>query len=304
MIVLGDKYALEQIQGNTYCISTPFAKIPVYMLDEKNVIMIDSGYGKRDCHILEVLEENHLHVQAVLTSHFHPDHVGNHAALQEKYGAKLYMTPYAAVMCADNQNIASSFLGTSYGVLCASGRKTFNADILIRDEQEITVCGAVFKVLQLPGHAPEHIGFVTPDGVGYMGDAVLSDQVLQLIRMPYTTCCQLDIQSMKKITEMDLDLCILAHNGITNDIRTLAQQNIEKMYGVLDVIEGLADHYMSLEQLSVAAMNHYGIDQSSMRKIVGANHNVKAFADYLLDTGRLTCRAQDGFVQYIRKDLA
>lgn len=303
MIILGHTHTLEQIRGNTYCISTPFAKIPVYKLDDKNVIMIDSGYGMRDCHILEVLEQNNLHVQAVLTSHFHPDHVGNHTALREKYGAKLYMTPYAAVMCSSNENLASSFLGASYGAICASGRKTFDADVLIKDEQEITVSGAVFKVLPLPGHAPEHIGFVTPDGVGYMGDAVLSEQVLKLIRMPYTTCCQLDIGSMEKIAQMELELCILAHNGITNDIRTLAQQNIEKMYGVLDVIEGLADHYMSLEQLSVAAMNHYGIDQSSMRKIVGANHNVKAFAQYLLDTDRLTCRAQDGIVQYIRKDM-
>ena len=304
MIILNNEHTLEQVRGNTYCISTPFAKIPVYKLDERNVIMIDSGYGKRDCHILEVLEQNNLHVQAVLTSHFHPDHVGNHYTLRKKYGAKLYMTPYAEVMCSSNENIASSFLGASYGRICASGRKTFNADVLIRDEEEITVCGAVFKVLQLPGHAPEHIGFITPDGVGYLGDAILSEQVLQLIRMPYTTCCQLDIESMKKIADMDLDLCILGHNGITEDVKTLAKKNLEKMYGVLDIIEGLADHYMTLEQLSVAAMNHYGIDQTSIRKIVGANHNVKAFTDYLLDTGRLACAAIDGTVQYIKKDLA
>lgn len=303
MIVLGDTHDLEQVRGSTYCISTPFAKIPVYKLDDHNVILIDSGYGKRDCHILEVLEQNNLQVQAVLTSHFHPDHVGNHLALREKYGAKLYMTPYAEVMCSSNENIASSFLGSSYGRLCASGRKTFHADYLIRDEEEITVCGAVFKILHLPGHAPEHIGYITPDGVGYLGDAILSDRVLQLIRMPYTTCCQLDIESMQKIAEMDIDLCILGHNGVTNDIKTLAQKNLEKMYGVLDVIESLADHYMSLEQLSVAAMNHYGIDQTSIRKIVGANHNVKAFVDYLLDYGRLTCSAIDGMVQYIKTDL-
>ena len=75
------------------------------------------------------------------------------------------------------------------------------------------------------------------------------------------------------------------------------------MKNVLDVVESLAQRYMSLEELAIAAMDHYGIDKSSARKIMGANHNVKAFIDYLLDTGRLVCRAKDGYIQYIRKDL-
>ena len=39
-----------------------------------------------------------------------------------------------------------------------------------------------------------------------------------------------------------------------------------------------------------------------MKKIWIANHNVTAVMEYLVDTGRVVYRVNNGYIEYIRKD--
>lgn len=87
---------LEHVLGDTWCIVTDYSRIPLYMPDRAQAIMIDSGLKKPDREgILSLLEQEKIHVSALLTSHFHRDHTGNHAAIRAVHNCTVYMTPFA-----------------------------------------------------------------------------------------------------------------------------------------------------------------------------------------------------------------
>ena len=73
----------EQVKGNTWCMVFDFGRIPVYLCGEGKAIMIDSGFERNRQEILDLLAEKELQLIALLTSHTHPDHIGNHAFLRE-----------------------------------------------------------------------------------------------------------------------------------------------------------------------------------------------------------------------------
>ena len=112
---------LEQVKGNTYCIVTGYSRLPIYMLDEKNCIMIDSGLPREWEGIEQCLDKEGLFVKAVIGSHYHPDHIGNHLRLRNKFGAKLYLSPFAANAKADPMNM----LGSMAGIAVSNGEKMF-----------------------------------------------------------------------------------------------------------------------------------------------------------------------------------
>ena len=290
-------YALEQVRGNTWCITTPFARIPVYKLDDNNVILIDSGYGKRDCQILEVLEQNSLHVQAVLTSHFHRDHMGNHRVLQEKYGATLYYSPLVGALLADRE--AAKKLAFSAGFLILPAVIPQPGVELIRNTDEtVNAAGYDFGILDLPGHASEHMGFVTPDGVAYLSDTILTPDVLHAIRIPYCEDYSKDLRSKEKILDMDYPKYILAHNGVLDDVTELTRQNIDNMLQKVDFVEGLLDVPMGLDALTAKFMTTTGAKVNDLHKVSGSRHNLETALAYLMESGRVAQRANNGYLEY------
>lgn len=296
---------LEPVKGNTYCIVTGYCRIPLYKLNEKEVVLIDSGLPGDWEGILQCLEAEGLWVKAVLTSHSHPDHVGNHLNLRRRFGTVIYMSLYAAAVYANPMNRTASTLGMgTYRRLRKNMGDGFAPDRLLDwNAPSVEVEGASFGILQTPGHDAEHMGFVTPDNVAYLGDAVLSAHIIEGFRSPYCTCVELDLASKELLAGTQYDRYILAHNEVCDSVRDLAQRNIEVFMDRAEEIVELAGEYVTLEGLVQKLMQSTGGRLDTVRRVMGTRHNVTVLADYLTDTGRLECRARDGLVEYIRKEL-
>ena len=73
----------EHVSGNTGCLYLRGNCIPVYCMSEKEWIIMDSGSRYDREELIRFLGENAIRVKAVLTSHAHYDHVGNHALLRK-----------------------------------------------------------------------------------------------------------------------------------------------------------------------------------------------------------------------------
>ena len=79
------KLTAQQVAGNTWCIVQPRAMVPYYQLNEREIILLDSGcmlHGELE----EWLEGQGLRVRAILNTHDHWDHVAANAALQQRQG--------------------------------------------------------------------------------------------------------------------------------------------------------------------------------------------------------------------------
>lgn len=294
---------LEHVLGDTWCVVTGFCRIPLYMPDRTNAVMIDSGLIKVDRDgILLLLEQEGIHITSLLTSHFHRDHIGNHAAIKEKHGCTVYMTPFAAIIAEERCNL--QFTGyETYVFTRARGEYPYGMpdQLIPRDATRITASGYSFGLLWLPGHAVEQVGFVTPDQVAYLADTLLSEHLLQTIRLPYYTSLKLDLEAKEALRGLSYRRYILAHNGVCDALDALIDQNIATAHAKAAMVEGIADHWMTLEQLCAAVMAHVGVDLNTVSKVTGSKRNIQVLVEYLLETGRLTARARDGYIEYMKQ---
>jgi glyoxylase-like metal-dependent hydrolase (beta-lactamase superfamily II) len=266
---------------------------------------MDSGLAVPDrTGILELLQKEDLRIAAVLTSHAHIDHTGNHQALQREHGATIYMTPFDAAVSGSPMNLKAYLYGTSYhGVMDYGASMLCRTDkIIYPEDTQVEVEGARFDILRLPGHAPEHLGFVTPDRVAYVADALMSDKVLDSVRIPYCMCCELDFQTKRALREMNYARYIIPHNGVYDEIAALADRNAQKLQEKIETVAGLAGRYMTMETLVAKAAAAMGVTGDTIYKVRVAERNIRVFVEHLLDIGRLVQRANQGVIEYVRTD--
>lgn len=289
---------LEPVLGDTWCIVTPFCRLPLYMPDKKNAILIDSGLRPHGPGILELLDGEGIRVTTLLTSHFHRDHVGNHAALKERFGCTVYMTPFAAALCGDPNNVRGTGYETPLLTKARGGSISCPADVVFAPEGELEVGGVRFEILPLPGHCQEQVGFVTPDGAAYLSDTILSAVVVDALRIPYCTDCTLDLEAKESLRSLKAEAYILAHNSTEPEIGSLVDHNVENMQRKLHMVQRQADTWMTLETLAAKVMAHTGADLESTAKVVGMQRNIQVLVNHLLETDRLTHRVKEGYIEY------
>jgi len=292
---------LEHVLGDTWCIVTGSCRMPLYMPDRHNAIIMDTGLKLTDREgLMALLEQEDIRIHSVLLSHFHMDHAGNLRVLKEKYGAHSYMSYYASAMINNPGMARMATFETSFLSIPLVGPYLSATDHLIDPESdEITVCGHRFGVISLPGHAMENMGFVTPDAVAYLSDTILSQDVLRAVRIPYCSQCATDLQSKAKARDLQYKRYILAHNGVVDSIRELAQENIDNMHQKIDIVEQQCREYIHLDQLTANVVAITGSNPEDLRSVLGAKRNVQVIVDYLMQTGRLTNRAHNGYIEYI-----
>ena len=301
---MGSRFApyLEHVLGDTWCIVTGYCRLPLYMPDRARAVMIDSGLKHPDREgILSLLERENIRVATLLTSHFHPDHVGNHTALKAAHGCSVYMTPFARIMSRDPSNLQAVGYET-YTMRKARGPYSYCGpdEIIPEGAEEICVDGIPFRLLWLPGHAVEQVGFITPDDVAYLSDTVLSDHVLQSVRLPYYTCLRLDLQTKEMLKQLRCRRYILAHNGVCDQIGDLIDRNIATAQEKLYLVEAQAGEWRTLEQLCAAVMIRLGMDLNAPAKVIGGKRNIQVLVEYLVETERLAFRVREGYVEYRR----
>lgn len=287
---------LEHVLGDTWCIVTDFCRIPLYMPDRSRAVMMDSGLKSDRAELFALLEREHIRISALLTTHIHLDHTGNHSAFKDRYGCTVYMTPYASLVSEDPGNPIFSLFET--GILRDRFSLCKADEIIPAGADIIPVDGAHFRVLPLPGHAVEQIGLVTPDGVAYLSDALLSKHVVTALHLPCYTCCRQFIQTAETLRTLRFERCILAHNGVYGEIGSLIGQNIAALQNQLDLVVSFADSRTTLDRLCVAVMEHFGMDLDDLNRAVAAKRNIWVLVEYLVETGRLTTRVRQGLVEY------
>ena len=85
--------------------------------------------------VIDFIESHHLHLQGILITHHHPDHIGGIGVLCERFAI-------ATIYGPDNPAIA--------GI----------TDVL-REGDVITVLDQQFTVLEVPGHTLDHIAYLS-----------------------------------------------------------------------------------------------------------------------------------------------
>lgn len=294
-------FTLRHILGNTWAIETELSFLPFYKLNERDIVLLDTGYAPTDRQLLvDFLADHAFCVKGVLCSHAHMDHVGNVRRLQDIYGCRAGAHLIEAAIAASPDSFCRH-----YGIHASIERgaeECFVTTDLIRPGQEcLDFCGAEFGILHLPGHSDGHLGFVTPDGVAYLGDAIMGFPQLAGSKMPFTTQLAQDLASKRAICRLSAKAYVVAHKAILTDVRELAEANTARLLEkVEDILSALRGTPTGGEWL-VSYCEEKGWNFRSERSFSILEFGFNSAVTYLEETGRITSRRVNGNRRYIKK---
>jgi glyoxylase-like metal-dependent hydrolase (beta-lactamase superfamily II) len=292
---------IKKIKGNTFCIDTGMTYIPFYKINDEEIIMLDSGWAKGERKgIDEILERNSFKVVAIICSHAHIDHIGNNTYLKKKYNCVIAMPAYEALVCSSTVNLKLYYSSqTLSDVTEHFGHMVCETDIMILNNQDkIYVCGIEFKILHTPGHSPSHICIITPDDAAYLGDALISYEVMEGAKMPYAYILKEDMKSKIKLYDLKCSKYVVAHKGMYNDITKLITDNIIFYNNRAGKVYSIIDGAMTMEEIFKAVIKNFNIHVNSRYRYTVIERMLKSYIEYLNEIGNIESNMDDGFLKY------
>ena len=283
-------YELIQVSGSSYYVQSP-AKIGLVRLNDTEVCLIDSGSDKdAGRKARQLMEKNGWHLTAIYNTHSHADHIGGNRYLQSQTGCRLY-APGAECAITRHTVLEPSML---YG---GCPPKELRHKFLMAQESDAAYLTADvlpegFRLLPLPGHCMDMVGFRTPDDVVYLADCVSSRETLEKYRIGYIYDVGAYLATLETVKAMTAKAFVPAHAEVTEDIAPLAQYNMDTVQEVGDAITALCAAPQTFEELLKALFDRYGMVMTfEQYALVGAT--VRSYLTWLKETGRVTAEFAD-----------
>lgn len=295
------KAAWEHVRGDTWCIRTDVT-IPVYFLNDSQVVLLDSGWARDRAALDRALAEKGVRVRAVLGSHSHWDHNGSHAYYQRTHGAEIILQEVEAAAVSDYALMVSIYapataadLERELPYMRLRADRTFAAG-----DESVDIDGRTFGLIPLPGHTPGHTGLVTPDNVLYAADGVMGPKALADARMPSTMDWGQDFASKERLRRERHRAYILAHEGVYEDIVPLIDRDIaDRRRRAEQAMEWLGQREQwTAEQAERLMWQRLGLCPRHFLTQTIFRRNLRCLLGYLTEQGRLDRRLTEGVETY------
>lgn len=162
------------------------------------------------------IEESGGKLQYVLLTHGHFDHIGKANDIREKTGAKI-------VLCTDEKEfLQKNELNLSY-MATPTGFDAFEADILLDENDTVTLGKTEFTLIKTPGHTKGSACFIT-DGVIFTGDTIMKETIG---RTDFPTGSYRDmIGSLKKLDALDGDYVLYPGHDAPTTLQHERENNV------------------------------------------------------------------------------
>ena len=293
------------VLGNTYAAVGSTALLPIYKLNERDIVLIDTGYAKLDrAGLVNLLDGSGLVPKYVLCSHAHFDHTGNVRHLQERYGAKAILSLIEAGISVNPDRYRANYVALTYGKSRELFlEECFTADRVLREtDTSLELDGRTFGILPLPGHSAGHLGFVTPDGAAYVGDCLISQSEIDGAKLPTSMFIARDLESKAYLKTTDYPVYILAHKEVVRReaLEGLIDRNIDfiqrKRAELLEVLED----GMTFSEWIGAFCQRENVRTHNELKFSIVERNFSNFVSWLTDSGALMVRREFCAKRYYR----
>ena len=280
-------YELIQVGDKTYYIESP-AKMGVYLLNEQDVCLIDSGNDKDAGRKVQgILESRGWTLKFILNTHSNADHVGGNAVLQQRLGVPAVASGLEA---AFNRYpiLEPSFLYGGYP--CKELRNKFlmaQASEAIELEQFPLPAG--LEILPLPGHYLGMVGVKTEDGVWFLADCVMGENILQKYHASFIYDVAAYLETLDRVDTLKGKWFIPAHAPACQDIRPLTAVNRSKVHEIADFLCESCQQPMIFEEVLKMVFDHFELAMD-WNQYVLVGSTVRSYLSWLHDDGRLHSR--------------
>lgn len=294
---------LRHVCGNTYVAEGKTALIPVYKLNETDIVLLDTGYAKLDRNALDhLIEENHFTLRGIICTHAHFDHTGNVCYLQKKYGCLAAAQIIEAGISVNPDAYRANYVALTYGKSREFFlEECFIADVIIgADDTRLDFCGAHFGILQLPGHSAGHIGIVTPDNVAYLGDCLISQSEIDAAKLPTSMFIARDLESKESLHALQCNAYIIAHKEVLTDIHQLIERNIALVRSKEQEVLNCLEDGMTFSDWIYAFCKLENVRTHNELKFSIVERNFSNYLAYLTDSGKIEVRREFCAKKYYR----
>lgn len=286
---------LQHVYQNTYVAVGATALMPIYKLNDTDIILLDTGYARLDRSALtKLIDSSGFHLKGIICSHAHFDHTGNTRYLQERYGCPAAAQIIEAGISVNPDAYRANYVALTYGKSREIFlEECFLADVIIpSDATFLDFCGVRFGILQLPGHSAGHIGIITPDGVAYLGDCLISQSEIDSAKLPTSMFIARDLESKRSLHGLACPAYIIAHKEVCHDIHGLIERNIAFIHSKeQELLDCLCDG-MTFSDWIYAFCKRENILTRNELKFSIVERNFSNFAAYLTDSGKIEIRRE------------
>jgi glyoxylase-like metal-dependent hydrolase (beta-lactamase superfamily II) len=279
---------LQQLAERTYAVESDFASLGIYLLDKKHCLLIDSGHSAAQAReILRILDEQGWVAHAILNTHSHADHCGGNRWLQDSAGCDIYATPLEAAFI-ENPVLLPYSTYSAYPPKLLMGKFFMPQPSKVTrkiEEGPLIIKDIIFQVLPLPGHSLGQVGLITPDGILFAGDSLVSEQILGTL--PFVFLCDVagQLSALDNLHTEGYQYLYLSHGGLAEDNTATINLNRNVLMKNIALVEKIITHPHSLESV----VSQFTIHQ---RVTVNRNHyfrlsnTIASILAYLVNQGR------------------
>lgn len=286
-------YELVQVGEKSYYINCP-AKIGVYLSDQKNVYLIDSGNDKEAGRkVRQILDKNDWQLKGILNTHSNADHIGGNHYLQAQTGCKVYAGGMEAAFTR-YPVLEPSFLYGGYP--CKDLRHKF---LMAQESNVVDFSDEDFpkevEVIPLPGHFLDMTGFGTPDGTVFLADCISSKAALDKYAVTFIYDVEAYLKTLDMIEAMEAAMFVPAHAESSADVKELVGYNREKVHEVAGTILDLCAEPVNFEQILQKVFSRYGLGMNfEQYALVGST--VRSYLSWMKDQGRVEVAFEDNLL--------
>jgi len=291
-------YELIKITEKCYFMDAP-TKVGFYKTSETDVVLIDSGSDKSAAKkVLQHINANGWTLKAVYITHSHADHIGGNEYIQNHTDCKIYANGVECA-CSNYPFLEPAFL---YGGLPL--KELDHKFIFAKPSKVLPLTEDCLpeglKMISLPGHYFDMVGFITDDRVFFMADTVSSPETLGKYGISYVYDVEKQLQTLEFVKTVDVDFFLGAHTPLLTDIVPFADTNYEKTVEVADKIVSLLDKPICFEELLSKIYTSYNL---TMHVVQGAiiGSAVKSYLSYLVMAGRVETKIENNFFLWYAK---
>lgn len=281
-------FELIPLTETCYYINSP-AKIGLVKLSDHEVCLIDSGNDKdAGRKIRQILENNHWSLRCILNTHSNADHIGGNQYLQRQTGCAIY-APGIEATFTNYPLLEPSFLYGGYPP------KDLRHKFLMAQASQVSLeesaLPAGLTPIPLPGHFFHMTGFRTQDDVVFLADCLTSQETLEKYQIPFIYDVAAYLDTLEQVKSMDAKLFLPSHAAPTDNIRPLAQYNIDQVHEIAGKILALCQNPLCFEDLLQALFLSLGLEMT-FEQYVLAGSTVRSFLSWLKDAQRVTATFQ------------
>lgn len=232
-------FEVFHLAGNTYYFQS-FSNVGIYEKGDGKVVLIDSCDHKRMVRsVNRYLDEKGLTVETIINTHCHIDHICGNKIFKDKYGCKILSTE------KEKHFIAQPDLEPSFYYAGIDTDKSRNPFFMVEPSQSEVITEENtpegFEIIPLPGHSFDMIGVRTTDDIVFLADSIIAERTWQEHRMPFFYNVNKSIETLEMIKGLKAKLFVPSHNLPLEDIKDLADYNIERLINLKKVVLNLCE---------------------------------------------------------------